>query len=275
MSTKRLLTLPAVLMTLLSFLTLENEFRDPFGFAHQNVPHAKGQSLLLEQLIYDQVNAVRLKHGLNPVSEEINLRQIARDHSLDMLERGFFLHKNPEGKGPADRVAEKHRRLVGTTAENLWWGIRGELITPGMLAVEIMESLMNSPGHRANILRNDATHLGVGVSMSSGEKLLSVEITATQLFALVKAYSKEPIPRHIKWGSLTNFLLISGVNEHAVDVEFVELWSSRLETSVSGPLPLKLGRFLVPSGNYQLRFLFRNSGSSTFTMYPGPLVSID
>ena len=154
-------------------------------------------------------------------------------------------------------------------------GIRGELITPGMLAVEIMESLMNRPGHRANILRNDATHLGVGVSMSSGEKLLSVEITATQLFALVKAYSKEPIPRHIKWGSLTNFLLISGVNEHAVDVEFVELWSSRLETSVSGPLPLKLGRFLVPSGNYQLRFLFRNSGSSTFTMYPGPLVSID
>ena len=235
------------------------------------------QVLLLraEKLVFDRVNEVRLEHGLNPLVHEIELTEIARDHSMDMMEREFFAHQNPEGQGPAERVSERHRRLIGTTAENIWMGIRGDLAETDRVARDIMESLMGSPGHRVNILSADSTHLGVGVSQAAGREVLSVEIMATQLFASIHAYTKDPVPTEFGWGAVTNFEVVSAGDGASRKSEFVDLWSPEMQETVSETLPIRMGRLFVPTGTYQLRFFFRDGGSSTFAIYPGPMVKIN
>ena len=221
------------------------------------------------------MNEVRLEHDLNPVLHEIELTEIARDHSMDMMEREFFAHQNPEGQGPAERVAERHRRLIGTTAENLWMGIRGDLAETDRVARDIMESLMGSPGHRLNILSADSTHLDVGVSQAAAHEVLSVEIMATQLFASIQAYTKDPVPAEFGWGAVTNFEVVSAGDGASRKAEFVDLWSPEMEETVSETLPIRMGRLYVPAGNYLLRFFFRDGGSSTSAIYPGPMVTIN
>ncbi len=235
------------------------------------------QVLLLraEKMIFDKVNEIRLEHSLNAVVHEIELTEIARDHSMDMMEREFFSHQNPDGKGPAERVAERHRRLIGTTAENIWMGIRGDLTETASVARDVMESLMGSPGHRANILSAGSTHLGVGVSQAAGRDVLSVEIMATQLFASVQAYTKDPVPTEFGWGAVTNFPVVSAEEGTFRKAEFVDLWSPEKQESLSEPLPIRLGRLFVPTGAYQLRFYFREGSSLRFVIFPGPMVQIN
>ena len=205
------------------------------GSAPQEIFRPERTQVLLlraEKLVFDRVNEVRLEHGLNPLVHEIELTEIARDHSMDMMEREFFAHQNPEGQGPAERVSERHRRLIGTTAENIWMGIRGDLAETDRVARDIMENLMGSPGHRVNILSADSTHLGVGVSQAAGREVLSVEIMATQLFASIHAYTKDPVPTEFGWGAVTNFEVVSAGDGASRKSEFVDLWSPEKQETV-------------------------------------------
>lgn len=100
-------------------------------------------------------NAERARHRLGPLTVDARLAAAARAHSADMVARGFFAHEDPEGRGPADRV-----RAAGysysVVAENIAAGQRS--------AAEVVESWMNSPGHRKNILRREVTQIGVGTA---------------------------------------------------------------------------------------------------------------
>ncbi|MGH9935457.1 MAG: CAP domain-containing protein, partial [Blastocatellia bacterium] len=136
----------------------------------------------VEQLVFELTNAERRKARLRDLTREDKLRQIAEEHSDDMLARGFFEHVNPDGQSPADRVALGHRQLIGGSGENIWLGTGMDLSDPGKLAGEIVRDWMNSSGHRENILRDGYTHLGVGISV------IGKEVRATQLFAAARAY---------------------------------------------------------------------------------------
>ena len=70
-----------------------------------------------------------------------------------MAVRAFYSHTSPEGGQPWDRAAAagSTRRSIG---ENIACGQRS--------AAEVVEGWMNSPGHRANILKPGFTHIGVG-----------------------------------------------------------------------------------------------------------------
>jgi uncharacterized protein YkwD len=111
----------------------------------------------MERLVYDRINDIRLQAGLAPLAPHGPLAAVARRYSQRMAEENFFSHVSPTGDSPAERV----------TAANLPYWIVGEnLFTstnapdPAPLAVE---SWMESPGHRANILRSSFTETGVGV----------------------------------------------------------------------------------------------------------------
>ena len=81
------------------------------------------------------------------------LVQFARSYSLDMFQRGYFSHYNPEGESPFDRM-EKAGITYTSAGENL-------ALAP---SVELsMQGLMNSPGHRVNILRPEFGKVGIGV----------------------------------------------------------------------------------------------------------------
>lgn len=107
----------------------------------------------LEARMLEMVNAERQQQGLKPLQADPELTQLARAHSRDMYARGYFAHKSPEGKDLGDRLrAEKVRYL--TAGENLAYA-------PTLPTAH--RGLMNSPGHRANILQPRFGRVGIGV----------------------------------------------------------------------------------------------------------------
>lgn len=82
------------------------------------------------------------------------LRCASRLHSVDMVERDFFDHVNPDGEEPWDRF-----EAVGYA-----WSTAGENIAAGYPdAASVMEGWLTSPGHCLNIMSADFTEIGVGV----------------------------------------------------------------------------------------------------------------
>ncbi|MCX5086650.1 MULTISPECIES: CAP domain-containing protein [Streptomyces] len=104
------------------------------------------------------VNTERAKVGCSPVTADSGLASLAGNFSEDMAARGFFDHTDPDGATPWDRA-----KKAGIT------DLGGENIARGQAnAQSVMDSWMNSPGHRANILNCDYKTLGVGVHFGSG-----------------------------------------------------------------------------------------------------------
>lgn len=98
-------------------------------------------------------NGERARAGLRPLSDDQRLASAAQAHSADMAARGFYSHTTPEGAEPWDRAAAAGAAHRGI-GENIACGQR----TPA----DVVLGWMNSPGHRANILKPDFTHIGIG-----------------------------------------------------------------------------------------------------------------
>ncbi|WP_432014890.1 CAP domain-containing protein [Streptomyces cucumeris] len=103
-------------------------------------------------------NAERAAARLAPLAAEPRLTTAAQRHSDDMVARDFYSHTGPEGRQPWDRAraAGAGHRGIG---ENIACGQRS--------AAEVVRGWMDSPGHRANILGPDFTHIGVGYATGS------------------------------------------------------------------------------------------------------------
>ncbi|GGU23952.1 CAP domain-containing protein [Streptomyces coeruleorubidus] len=103
--------------------------------------------------VTDLTNRERARAGLPPLAADPLLTAAAQAHSADMVARAFYSHTAPDGSRPWDRAAAagSTRRSIG---ENIACGQRSP--------AEVVEGWMNSPGHRANILKPGFTHLGVG-----------------------------------------------------------------------------------------------------------------
>jgi uncharacterized protein YkwD/stress response protein SCP2 len=100
-------------------------------------------------------NAERAADGLPPLAVDTLLTDAAQAHSDDMVARAFYSHTSPDGRQPWDRAAAagSERRTIG---ENIACGQRSP--------TEVVRGWMNSPGHRANILKPDFTHIGIGLA---------------------------------------------------------------------------------------------------------------
>ena len=117
----------------------------------------------LEAEMLKLVNAERAKKGLSPVKADPELTRVARAHSIDMFARGYFSHYTPEKKDPFDRMKKAGVKFL-TAGENLALGRTLKICHEG---------LMNSPGHRANILRPQFGRLGIGI-LDGGRRGLMV-----------------------------------------------------------------------------------------------------
>ena len=113
-----------------------------------------------EQTILCLVNERRKDKGRRPLRPNPKLQRVADRHSADMVNRGYFGHTSPTGSEFADRIlstgyTRRARRYV--LGENLVWG-RGATSTPAYLVT----AWMNSPPHRANLMRKRFREIGVG-----------------------------------------------------------------------------------------------------------------
>ena len=117
----------------------------------------------LEKRMLDLVNSERVANGLQPLAPDPELTEVARRHSADMFARGYFAHDTPEGRSPFDRMKEARVQFL-TAGENL-------ALAPTLSIAH--QGLMNSPGHRANILRPQFGRVGIGI-MDGGMRGLMV-----------------------------------------------------------------------------------------------------
>jgi uncharacterized protein YkwD len=104
----------------------------------------------------DCANNERAKAGLGPLRDNAILDIAAQAHALDMKVRNYFSHESPGGKSPFDRIDA----LFNGINPFSWMG---ENIAKGFEDAEsVCEGWMNSPGHRANILRPQFDSIGTG-----------------------------------------------------------------------------------------------------------------
>lgn len=107
----------------------------------------------LESEMLQLMNGEREKADLPPLKHDEELTPVARKHSVDMFARGYFSHISPEGNTPFDRI--RHANVTFLTA--------GENLAIAQTLPLAHEGLMNSPGHRANILRPAFGRVGIGI----------------------------------------------------------------------------------------------------------------
>lgn len=107
----------------------------------------------LEIKMLELVNEERAKEGLAPLKADPEMTRVARIHSRDMFVRGYFAHVNPDGKNPFDRMR----------AAGVQFSAAGENLALAQTLEIAHTNLMNSPGHRANIMNPAFGRLGIGV----------------------------------------------------------------------------------------------------------------
>ncbi|MGI6711454.1 MAG: CAP domain-containing protein [Bacillota bacterium] len=106
-----------------------------------------------EQKMIDLVNAERTSRGLQALKVDMRLVTTARMKSRDMIDKGYFSHNSPTYGSPFDLMK----------SQGITYRFAGENIA-GMNTVEgAHNGLMNSEGHRANILSPNFTHIGIGI----------------------------------------------------------------------------------------------------------------
>lgn len=135
----------------LTFLTIKPRTDERVDIGFQTSQFSVDETT--EKAMIGLVNKERIAVGLKELVFDPNLRAIARSHSEDMFKRGYFSHYSPEGETVADRAikAEVDFLVIG---ENLAYAPTLDSAHKG---------LMNSEGHRENILSSDYGKIGIGV----------------------------------------------------------------------------------------------------------------
>jgi len=106
-----------------------------------------------ENEMLQMINAERQKRGLKSLVADPEMQQVARAHSQDMFAKGYFAHDDPDGKDPFERIR----------AANIHFATAGENLALAQTVEIAHVNLMNSPGHRANILNPSFGRVGIGI----------------------------------------------------------------------------------------------------------------
>lgn len=107
--------------------------------------------------LFDLTNSARVIRGLSILTYDEAVSETARKHSEDMAVHNYFSHENLKGKSPFDRL-EDDGLIFSYAGENLAYGQTSSIFAH--------EGLMNSIGHRKNILNTDYRNLGVGTAFN-------------------------------------------------------------------------------------------------------------
>jgi uncharacterized protein YkwD len=120
----------------------------------------------LESAVLDELNLVRLEHGLRQLSPSPSLTVAADYHSLAMVKAGYFAHESPDGRHFAARIKGFYKprsvRRTWTVGENLIWR------TDRLSARAAVTAWLESPGHRDNLLGAAFREVGISAVRADG-----------------------------------------------------------------------------------------------------------
>jgi len=223
----KLITISLTIIVLISGYSFAQTSNNIDYYSELNLKNFRKEKLFQERLNFDSIdyprlhaaiffitNEERAKKKLSFLEYAPELERAAQMHSRDMYEKKFFSHYNPsvkKKKTPNDRavlagilnpyiaenIATSHG-LQYKSGEKVFvrgdgqfsYRIDGELIQPHTylsLAATIVDSWMNSTGHRKNILSDDALQLGCGTYFYRDRGFSNMPtFNATQNFQLYK-----------------------------------------------------------------------------------------
>ena len=106
-----------------------------------------------ERQLLDLVNEERAQRGIGVLVADERLVSVARSHSEEMLKLKYFSHESPVSGSPFDRLK----------AAGIAYSRAGENLAYAQSVAVAHRALMESPGHRENILRPEFSRIGIGV----------------------------------------------------------------------------------------------------------------
>lgn len=106
-----------------------------------------------EQKMLELINAERKKAGLQPLAVDMRLVTISRLKSKDMIDKNYFSHTSPTYVSSFDALK----------ANGVTYRYAGENLAGASTVERAHTNLMNSPGHRANILNPNYNYVGIGI----------------------------------------------------------------------------------------------------------------
>lgn len=156
-------------------------------------PASSASATLLEQLALECVNRARLRpaqeaanagiaidEGIpgqldttpkQPVALNATLISVARDHSLDMLNRDYFAHNTPEGVTPFDRMTNAGYTFLAAGENLAWRGTTGPLNEADTVLSQHQDLFVDTGiagrGHRVTMLNDTYREVGIGILRGS------------------------------------------------------------------------------------------------------------
>lgn len=106
-----------------------------------------------ESVMLSMINKERAASGLTPLKSDSALTRLARLKAKDMIDGGYFNHQSPTYGSPFDMM----------NSAGVSYKTAGENLAGASSVGNAHKNLMNSPGHRANILNGAFNRVGIGV----------------------------------------------------------------------------------------------------------------
>lgn len=212
---------------------------------------------------------VRLAEAASFLREEEELAWVARHFAAQLAAGAPFDHRDGGGRHPADRIALLHRRLVGVNAENLYTSSAFDPDRAAAAGRLALDNLMQSPGHRENILDPRWTHAGFGAALGrEGFVLVQLFVERAALLMAdmpVKVPAGAPLPAGCQQASDGGFsgLALVPVDRQVAAADFQRPGSAR------APASRGLHR------SYFARAGERTERTATFTIHPGPMLLVE
>lgn len=115
--------------------------------------------------VFDLLNLARVEAGLDPLAWSDALAAVGASHATEMYEHGYFAHVSSLTGDVGDRLV----------SAGVPFSVAGENLALAVTPAEIHDGLMDSPGHRANILGSGYRRVGIGV-ISGPLGLMTVQV---------------------------------------------------------------------------------------------------
>jgi uncharacterized protein YkwD len=135
----------------LSFLTIEPQSNESINLNFKT--SAISVDSASEQQMFTMVNSERTSRGITALSFSNALTTVGTAHCKDMFKNGYFSHYSQNGLSPFDRMAQN----------NITFNFAGENLALAPSVELAMKGLMQSPGHKENILSKDFHKIGIAV----------------------------------------------------------------------------------------------------------------
>ena len=139
--------------------------------ANEPVAVVSSEASAIERRTFELINAERRVRGLTPLKWNNDLSTLARNHSHNMAEGGFFSHKGTDGSFVDQRAESLGMDNWAAIGENIAF-IRG-YDKPADTAVE---KWMQSPSHRNNLLSPRWREGAVGIAVSENGTLYFTQV---------------------------------------------------------------------------------------------------